>query len=641
MTTFQLTRERRQGSLSRRGLPVHLRLIGRALPYRRVLVAAFSVLAFAAALDVMAPILVGIAIDTGLDVATVEGIDGVEETVARGTLATLMAAVGILLLVGITRGVFKYGQMYLGEKISQQIAYDFRNDIYDHLQRLSYAYHDRAQIGQIMSRATQDVEGVRMFVSMGVLRFLYVVVLVGAVYSLMLVTNVKVGLVALAFLPAIVIQGTWSSAKLRPIWLHVQELQGEMANVLQENLTGQRVVKAFSRTEFEQQKFDAKVDELFRHSYSTSKFQAFNEPFLQALWLMSLAVVFWVGAQEIQAGRMTIGDLVAFQLYLTLMQVPVRSIGWIIMMFARAHSTGQRIFEILDAESAVEEKPDAVPIRAEHGAVRFEDVSFAYDAASPVLRGVDIDAEPGQRIALLGPTGSGKSTVVNLLPRFYDVTSGRITIDGQDVRDVTLESLRDAIGIVQQDLFLFIGTIRDNITYGVPDATEEQIIEAAKAAHVHEFIEAMPDGYDTWVGERGTTLSGGQRQRVSIARTLLRDPKVLILDDSTASVDMRTEYEIHEALQALMEGRTTFVIAQRLRTVKEADQILVLRDGEVVERGRHEELLEADGFYRQIYDLELRDQEEAQAALAAAAVGDAVDGAAVGDAVEGAAGGGG
>ena len=627
MTTFQLTRNRPAGRLSNPRLPVLLRLVGRAMPYKRAIAVAFAVLAGAAALDVLAPILVGIAIDTGLDIATVQNAGGGEETIARGTIATLLATVAVLLLVGVLRGVFKYGQAYLGERISQQIAYDFRNDIYDHLQRLSYAYHDQAQIGQIMSRATGDVEGVRMFVSMGVLRFLYVLVLCGAVYTLMLVTNLKVGLAALAFAPIIAVQGTWASAKLRPIWLHVQDLQGQMANVLQENLTGQRVVKAFSRTEFEQQKFDAKVDELFEHSYSTSKFQAFNEPFLQALWLLSLAVVFWLGAVEVQAGRMATGELTAFLLWVTLLQVPVRSIGWIIMMFARAHSTGNRIFEILDAESAVQERPDAGPIRVERGEVRFEDVSFEYDAASPVLSHVDIEAAPGQTIALLGRTGSGKSTVVNLLPRFYDVSSGRITIDGQDVRDVTLDSLRDAIGIVQQDLFLFIGTIRDNIRYGRLDASDEEIIEAAKIARIHEFIEEMPDGYDTWVGERGVTLSGGQRQRISIARTLLRDPRVLILDDSTASVDMRTEYEIHEALQALMEGRTTFVIAQRLRTVKEAAQILVLSDGQIVERGRHEELLERDGFYRQIYDLELRDQEEARAAIAeGAAAGGAAAG---------------
>jgi ATP-binding cassette subfamily B protein len=616
VTTSEITLVyRERGPLSSPRLPVHVRLIGRALRYWRAFALAIAVVLAATALNVLAPLLTGVAIDTGLDIAAVEGIDGVQEDVARGTIGTLLVAVTLLLVVGVTRGVFMYLQTYLGEYISQRVAYDFRNDLYDHLQRLSYAYHDRSQIGQIMSRATQDVEGVRMFVSMGLIRMLFVVSLVVVIHGLMIATNVKVGLVALAFVPFIAIQGTWTSAKLRPVWLRVQDLQGEMSSVLQENLTGQRVVKAFSRTEFEQQKFDRTVGELFKASYATSKFQAFNEPFLQSLWLLSLGVVFWAGAQEIQAGRMEPGQLTAFLLYLTLLQVPVRSIGWIIMMFARAHSTGARIFEILDAESAVQERPGATPIRSGSGEVRFEGVSFEYDAASPVLHNIDVLAEPGQTIALLGPTGSGKSTVVNLLPRFYDVTSGRIVIDGEDIRDVTLDSLRDAIGIVQQDLFLFVGTIRENIAYGLPDATDAEIMAAAKAAKVDDFIENLPDGYDTWVGERGVTLSGGQRQRISIARTLLRDPRVLILDDSTASVDMRTEYEIHEALQALMEGRTTFVIAQRLRTVKAADQILVLRDGEIVERGRHEELLAQDGFYRQIYDLELRDQEEASSSL--------------------------
>ena len=617
---------RQRGPLSNPRLPVHFRLIGRAVRYWRTFAVAILVVVAATTFNVAAPWLTGIAIDTGLDIATVEGIDGVEEEVARGTIGTLLLAIGMLVAAGIARGVFMYLQTYLGERISQRVAYDFRNDLYDHLQRLSYAFHDRSQIGQIMSRATQDVEGVRMFVSMGVLRLVFVVLLVVVIHALMIAANARVGLVALAFVPLIAIQSTWAAAKLRPVWLRVQDLQGEMSNVLQENLTGQRVVKAFSRTEFEQRKFDATVDELFTASYSTSRFQAFNEPFLQAVWLLSLGVVFWVGTQEIQAGRMTVGQLAAFQLYLTLLQVPVRSIGWIVMMFSRAHSTGNRIFEILDAESAVSERDGAQPLRPGPGAVRFEDVSFGYDEVSPVLSHVEVDAEPGQTIALLGPTGSGKSTVVNLLPRFYDVTSGRITIDGEDVRDVTLDSLRDAIGIVQQDLFLFIGTIRENIAYGVPDATDEDIVAAARTAHVHDFIEALPDGYDTWVGERGVTLSGGQRQRISIARTLLRDPRVLILDDSTASVDMRTEYEIHEGLQALMEGRTTFVIAQRLRTVKAADQILVLRDGEIVERGTHDDLLARDGFYRQIYDLELRDQEEARAELGEAFEVAAVDG---------------
>jgi ATP-binding cassette subfamily B protein len=294
--------------------------------------------------------------------------------------------------------------------------------------------------------------------------------------------------------------------------------------------------------------------------------------------------------------------------------MPVRSIGWILMIFARAQIGAQRIYEILDAESAVKEKAKAIELAQPKGQVRFENVSFSYDAVSPVLEGIDIDARPGQVIALLGPTGSGKSTIVNLLPRFYDVSGGRITIDGTDIRDLTLASLRRAIGIVQQDVFLFSATIRDNIAYGAVNAGQEEIEAAARAAHIHDYIASLPDGYDTWVGERGITLSGGQKQRVAIARTLLMNPRILILDDSTSSVDTETEYLIQQTLAQLMKGRTAFVIAQRLRTVKMADQILVLSGGRVVERGRHRELLRQAGFYRQIYDLELRDQEEALAA---------------------------
>jgi ATP-binding cassette subfamily B protein len=318
-----------------------------------------------------------------------------------------------------------------------------------------------------------------------------------------------------------------------------------------------------------------------------------------------------VGGREIAHGNLEVGELTAFLLYLTLLQMPVRSLGWIIMITSRAHSAGQRIFEIIDAESAVKEKPNAVELTDPRGHVRFEGVSFAYDAISPVLRGIDIEAKPGQVIALMGPTGSGKTTVVNLMPRFYDVTAGRITIDGVDIRDATLASLRRAIGTVQQDVFLFSATIRDNIAYGAVNATQEQIEDAARAAHIHDFIAGLPEGYDTWVGERGITLSGGQKQRVAIARTLLMDPRILILDDSTSSVDTQTEFQIQQTLANVMEGRTTFVIAQRLRTVKMADQVLVLQDGEIVERGRHAELLRKNGIYRQIYDLELRDQEEA------------------------------
>jgi ATP-binding cassette subfamily B protein len=327
--------------------------------------------------------------------------------------------------------------------------------------------------------------------------------------------------------------------------------------------------------------------------------------------MLSQVFVLGIGAYMITEGNLSAGELTAFLAYLTLMIMPMRMLGFIVQMFARAGASGERIFEILDAESAVKEKPDARPLENVHGDVTFEKVAFAYDAVSPVLREVTFEAPSGKVIALLGPTGSGKTTIVNLLPRFYDVTAGAIKVDGIDLRDTTLASLRANIGIIQQDVFMFSATIRDNISYGAVSATYEQIIEAAKIARIHDFIMSLPDGYDTWVGERGVTLSGGQKQRISIARTLLLDPRILILDDSTSSVDTQTEYLIQQALSAVMKGRTTLVIAQRLRTVKNADEILVMKDGTIAERGTHEELIALDGLYREIYDLELRDQEEA------------------------------
>ncbi|MBI4311719.1 MAG: ABC transporter ATP-binding protein [Chloroflexi bacterium] len=428
------------------------------------------------------------------------------------------------------------------------MAYDLRNSIYNRLQRLSFAYHDKHQTGQLMSRATQDV---------------------------------------------------------------VQEGLARLTTVLQENLSGARVVKSFGREETEVAKFTREAEALFKDSYESTRLQSISVPAMAGIWMLAMAATIWFGGREIGAGRLTQGELASFALYLTLLQQPLRALGMVINVTARAYSAGRRIFEILDAESAVREAPNALTLEHGIGHVRFEKVSFGYSNLSPVLRDIEIDAQPGQVIALLGPTGSGKTTIVNLLPRFYDVTEGLITIDGQDVRGLALASLRRCMAIVQQDVFLFTGTVRDNISYGAPGATQEQIERAARAARIHDFILSLPDGYDTWVGERGLTLSGGQKQRVSIARTLLLDPAILVLDDSTSSVDTETEYLIQQALQEVMKGRTTFVIAQRLRTIKLADQILVLNRGRIVERGYHEELLAQHGFYRRIYDLELRDQEEA------------------------------
>jgi ATP-binding cassette subfamily B protein len=538
-------------------------------------------------------------------------IKRVERDTYEGKTSTLALAAAGILGAALLRGFFTYWTTFIGEWLGQHVAFDLRNNIYNRLQRLSYAYHDKQQTGQLMSRATQDVEATRQFIQMGVVRLADLMLRISIAAVLMFTSDWRLALVAWLFLPFVAINSARVSLLSRRIWMGVQERLGRVTTVLQENLSGVRVVKAFSREQFEEEKFNREAQELFEWNYRQNMIQARNTPFYMAMGMLAQVAVLWWGAILVTRGDLSAGQLTAFLAYLALLIRPMQILGFIVQQFARAGAAGERIFEILDAESAVKEKPDAVELRGIRGDVRFEHVSFGYDAISAVLRDVDFEAPAGRVVALLGPTGSGKTTVVNLLPRFYDVTGGAIRIDDYDIRDVTLASLRSNIGIIQQDVFLFSATIRDNIAYGAVDATYEQIIEAAKIARIHDFIMSLPDGYDTWVGERGITLSGGQKQRISIARTLLLDPKILILDDSTSSVDTQTEFLIQQALAAVMKGRTTLVIAQRLRTVKNADQILVMRNGQIEERGTHEELIAMDGLYREIYDLELRDQEEA------------------------------
>ena len=385
---------------------------------------------------------------------------------------------------------------------------------------------------------------------------------------------------------------------------------GQSVTVLQENLAGIHVVKAFASEDYERAKYNRKAEELRVEYYDAERMQGTNSAWMTLYFTFALGVILWLGGLLVVRGEMTLGDLATFFLFLNQLTFPVRASAQIINTFSRAISSGQRLFNVLDTVSPVSERPDAKEMGRASGHVRFDDVAFAYEDRSPALRQVDLDAKPGQVTAILGAPGSGKTTVVSLLPRFYDVTSGKITIDDIDIRDFTLQSLRHNVGIVHQDVYLFSASIRDNIAYGVVGATQEDVERASKVAQLHDQIMALPGGYDTWVGERGTTLSGGQRQRLSIARTILIDPPVLILDDSTSSVDVETERQIHRAMTEVMKGRTTFVIAHRLSTVREADQILVLDKGVIAERGSHEELVRKGGIYQSIYELQLRPQEE-------------------------------
>jgi len=584
-------------------LKVLVRLLGFAWQYKPQLFLTVGSTVGASIFALALPTIVGIAVDRALS----QQLEGTTQ------LTPLLIAAGFIALTAVLRSAFAFAQQYFGETLSQSVAYSIRNAIYNRLQRLSFAYHDEAQVGQIMSRATQDVEAVRMYVNIGVVRTGYLAMLLVITLVLMARANMTLALASWSFMPVIAIVSIIASMRLRPLWLEVQDAQGRMSNVLQEALSGVRVVKAFNREEFEADKFRRDSEALFKTAYQTNRIQAVNNPLLTTLNAAALVTTALVGAHEINAGTLTEGELTAFVVYVQMLQQPIRMLGWIVNVFSRTSSAGQRIYDILDAESAVREKPNAPTLGAVKGHVQFQDVAFGYgkSGGNKVLDGVTIEAQPGEVVALVGPTGSGKSSLVNLMPRFYDVTGGRILIDDQDIRDVSISSLRDAIGIVQQEVFLFIDTVRENIRYGRLGATDEEVEQAAKVARIHDFIMSLPDGYDTWVGERGVTLSGGQKQRISIARTLLLDPAILILDDSTSSVDMETEYLIQQALTDLMVGRTTFVIAQRLRTVRNADQVLVLDRGKVVERGKHDDLIHGDGIYRRIYDLELKDQEEA------------------------------
>lgn len=551
---------------------------------------AFLALVASAGFNLIIPRMMGDAIDTAL---------------SSGERSFLFVAAGIIIGAGLLRGVAEFGNRFLAEAVSQKVAYDIRNAIFNQLQRLSFAYHDQAQTGQLMSRATVDVEAIRMFFGMGLIGILQLVIMLVAISVILLVLNWQLALLTLAFMPAIAWRAVTVSARLRPMWLRIQELMAALGTILEESLTGIRVVKAFSRQKEEGQKFADQAKVLYDEHISIARIQAFNMPLMAFLIALPTAVILWYGGRQVMDGTLTVGEVTQFILYVGLLVMPVRRLGFMANMVSRTFSSGQRIFEILDVESAVKEKPDAIELGRVEGLVSFENVGFSYDAVSPTVSNINFTAQPGELVALLGGSGSGKSTVASLVSRFYDVTGGRITLDGTDIRDVTLASLRNNIGISQQDIFLFSNSIKNNIAYGAVGATMEQIEAASKAAHLHEFIVGLPDGYETWVGERGLTLSGGEKQRLAIARTLLINPGVLILDDSMSSVDAETETLIRQALARLIVGRTTFIITHRLPIIKNADLILVLKEGQIAERGRHSGLMARKGLYQQTYQSQL------------------------------------
>jgi ATP-binding cassette subfamily B protein len=532
----------------------------------------------------------------------------IDKGITLGQMQAIMWGAAGLVGVAVVRGLFNFTQGYWSEKASQSVAFDVRNALFDKIQSLSFSYHDRAQTGQLMTRLTSDVEMVRQFTGMGLFQFINALIMLFGSAALLLIMNWRLALVALATIPLMLLIIGRFMMVIRPLFEQVQARLGTLNTVLQENLAGVRVVKAFAREPFEADRFRTANQAYFKINLQTVRAFATNFPLFFFMFNLATLGIVWIGGNMVISEGLSLGELAAFMTYLNFMIFPMMMIGMLSAMTARATASARRIFEILDAQSEVADRPGAAPLPPIRGRVAFEGVSFRYVGGErDTLSQVSFVAEPGQTVAILGATGSGKSTIINLIPRFYDVSEGRVTLDGHDVRDVTLDSLRSQIGIVLQETTLFSGIIRDNIAYGRPDASDQEVIEAAKAAQAHEFIVEMPDGYRTRIGERGLGLSGGQRQRIAIARALLIDPRILILDDSTSSVDAETEFQIQQALERLMVGRTSFVIAQRISTVRNAELILVLDQGRLAGTGTHQALLAESPLYAEILYSQLRE----------------------------------
>jgi ATP-binding cassette subfamily B protein len=589
------------------------RIVRLASRYRLQLALAVGAALGAAVFQLAIPRLLGKAVDHAV------GLLGPSAVVPEAAREALLQAALILLAVSIFRGLFTLVHNYSGEAIGHHVAYDLRLAFYDKLQSLSFSFHDRMHTGDLITRGMLDLEGVRMFMNTGLLRLVLLTVLIGIGAAMLLSTDVALGLLSLSFVPFVAWRSATARLKLRALWLELQEKMAVIGRIMDENLTGIRVVRAFGAEAYELGKFEIASDDAMALADERIRTRVSSTSVMTLAYFVAMALVLWIGGTRVIEGTMTVGTLTEFLTFMTILQAPVRQLGLLVNSAARASTCGARLFAVLDLEPAIRDRPDAEPLQITQGHVRFENVSFAYGGpgSPPALRGVSFEVGRGKSLGIIGPPGSGKSTIVHLLTRFYDVTSGRITLDGKDIRDVTLESLRRDVCAVPQDPFLFMTSVQNNIAYGDPWAEEDSIHGAARLAQIDGFVGQLPEGYETLVGERGVSLSGGQKQRVAIARTAMLRPAVLILDDSTAAIDAATEQQIRRLLKTHMETRATIIISHRLGSLRQADEILFLEDGRIVERGTHDSLVALGGRYAALYALQTRqDSDTAEAAEA-------------------------
>ena len=571
-------------------MKIVIRLLSYTLYYKVTLILALASMIIGTLAALIVPSILGIAID---------------EVLQFGSKNKLLILILGIMTVSLIRGITAYLQEYLAESVAQKVCFKLRNELFSKIQSLGFDFHDNQTTGNLLSRTTSDVDATRMLILFGTIRGLSAIITLVSINIILFFLTWKLALVVLSILPILIWRTISMSKKLRTLWTEVQSAIGKMTTLIQENFTGIKIIKVFASQNYETKRFEKQSSLVANFTYLTARIFASQGSLLALLFSLITVAVLWVGFYEVKSGQISPGQLVSFIFYLTILSIPVRMSGMMINTYARSVAAGQRIFEILDQVSSIVEKNDAINIRDIKGHIKFNNVFFKYQSTKNVLKNINFEIHPGQFIAIVGSSGSGKTTLMHLLPRFYDVSSGTITIDDINVSDMTIASLRNNIGIVMQDTFTFSGTLRENISYGSKNASLPDIIKAAQFSELHDYIDGLPEKYNSWVGERGITLSGGQKQRLGIARTILTNPPILILDDSTSSIDTVTEQKIHSTLSTIAKGKTTLVIAHRISTVQQADIIIIMDNGSIVNTGTHEQLLDTDNLYRRIFEIQL------------------------------------